>query len=207
MFMPKSRPYYYFLIILLCYTTVSLAQTTGPSQPEVQSFQAASITNMVETSNGQFQYNIPLFVIGGYPVNINYNSQVGMENEASIVGLGFNLNCGVITRNVRGLPDDFNGDIVNKKMNMKPNITTGIDLGIALELVGFDKNKAAALAKQAGVSLTSSSGVFYNNYNGFGIESKIGTGFHGNNNGMNANAGIGINANSQHGTSAMLSMN
>ncbi|MBL0202333.1 MAG: hypothetical protein IPP81_19910 [Chitinophagaceae bacterium] len=199
--MNKFQPNYYFLVLFLCYTTICFSQTSGPSQPEVQSFQAATITKMVETSSGQFQYNIPLFEIGGYPVNINYNSQVSMENEASIVGLGFNLNCGVITRQVRGLPDDFNGDEVNKKMSVKPNITTGIDLGIALELVGFDKNKAAELGKQAGISLTSSSGVFYNNYNGFGIESKIGTGFHGNNNGMNANAGIGINANSQHGTS------
>jgi hypothetical protein len=188
-------------MFFLSYTTVSVAQTSGPSQPEVQSFQAASITNMVETSTGEFQYNIPLFTIGGYPVNINYNSQVGMENEATIVGLGFNLNCGVITRQVRGLPDDFNGDWVKKKMSMKPNITTGIDLGIAFELVGFDKELAKKLSKQVGINLTASSGVFYNNYNGFGIESKIGVGFHGNNNGLGGNLGIGINANSQHGTS------
>jgi hypothetical protein len=187
-----------FLSIL---TTIGNAQTSGPTQPEVQSFQAASITNMVETSTGEFQYNIPLFKIGGYPVTINYNSQVGMENEASMVGLGFNLNCGVITRQVRGLPDDFNGDKVNKKMSMKPNITTGIDLGTALELVGFDLATAKQLEEQVGVSFSSSAGIFFNNYSGWGIENKIGVGFHGNGSGLSGNAGIGINSNSQHGTS------
>jgi hypothetical protein len=181
--------------LILFITKTSFSQTTGPSQPEVQSFQSSSITNMIETSSGEFQYNIPLFKIGGYPVTVNYNSQVGMENEASIVGLGFNLNCGVITRQVRGLPDDFNGDRVNKKMSMKPNITTGIDLGLTLELIGFDLEKAGA-----GLTLSNTAGIFYNNYNGWGIESRVGAGIHGNGGGLKGNAGIGINSNSQHGT-------
>ena len=104
------------VIILTLHTINCISQTSGPTQPEVQSFQPVSITNMVEPSSGEFQYNIPLFTIGDYPVNINYNSQIGMENEASIVGLGFNINCGAITRQVRGLPDDFDGDIVIKKV-------------------------------------------------------------------------------------------
>lgn len=186
-------------VILFC-TTKSFSQTTGPSQPEVQSFQPVSVTNMVDKSTGQFQYSIPLFTIGGYPINVNYNSQVGIENEASMVGLGFNLNCGAITRTVRGLPDDFNGDVVTKRVDMKPNKTWGIDLGLALEFVGFDKEKAKELKSQYGFNLTSTTGLFYNNYNGWGIESSFGAGFHGNISGLDANAGIGVTSNSQHGT-------
>lgn len=188
----------FFFIVFNSFTIT--AQTTGPSQPEVQSFQPASVTNMVETSTGEFQYNIPLFTIGDYPVNINYNSQVGMENEASMVGLGFNLNCGAITRQVRGLPDDFKGDIVIKRVNMKPNITTGIDLGVALELVGFDKEAAKKAGKQIGLNISSNAGLFYNNYTGWGVENRVGAGFSGNKAGLSGNAGIGINSNSQHGT-------
>jgi hypothetical protein len=55
------------------------AQTSGPATPEVQSFQAASITNMVETSTGEFQYSTTHFTIGRNPVTINYNSQIGTK--------------------------------------------------------------------------------------------------------------------------------
>lgn len=188
----------FLLISFLKLFTIN-AQTSGPTQPEVQSFQPVSITNMVEPSSGEFQYNIPLFTIGDYPVNINYNSQVGMENEASMVGLGFNLNCGAITRQVRGIPDDFDGDIVIKKVNMKPNKTFGLDIGRAIELVGFEKKKGQT--KQLGINASTTAGLFYNNYNGYGIENRVGTGFSGNIAGLSGNAGIGINSNSQHGTS------
>ncbi len=186
----------FLLIFFLKIYIPHYAQTSGPSQPEVQSFQAASITNMVETSTGQFQYNVPLFTIGGYPVTVNYNSRITMDQEASMVGLGFNLSCGAITRSVRGLPDDFNGDLSIKKVNMKENITKGINLGFALELVGMDKEQL----KKIGLGLNYSTGVFYNNYTGFGIESTIGAGIHGNAGGGNANIGIGVTSNSQHGT-------
>lgn len=187
-----------YLILIISHTNIS-AQTTGPSQPEVQSFQPVTITNLVDPSSGEFQYNIPLFTIGNYPINVNYNSQVGMENEASIVGLGFNLNCGAITRQVRGLPDDFSGDVITKKVNMKPNIIVGMDLGKSIELIGISKLKKPA--NNYGLNISSSSGFFYNNYSGWGIENRVGAGFHGNLCGLSGNAGIGITSNSQHGTS------
>ena len=187
-----------FILLLFCSINL-FAQTSGPSQPEVQSFQPVSMTNMVQPSTGEFQYQIPLFSIGGYPININYNSQVGMENEASLVGLGWNLNVGAITRQVRGIPDDFLGDVIRKKVSIKPNITIGMKTGVALEIVGFDKSKLKIM-DTLGVGLKASSGLFYNNYNGWGVESSIGVGMHGNIGGLSGNAGIGINSNSQHGT-------
>ncbi len=189
------------VLFFLC-STIATAQTSGPTQPEVQSFQSVSISKMVETSTGEFQYSIPLFTIGGYPININYNSRIGMENEASMVGLGFNLNCGAINRQPRGLPDDFAGDLMPKRVNMKPNITTGMDLGLSIELLGLGKKKKKGSKKLAGgISASGNVGIFYNNISGLGIERTLAAGLYGSGAGISGNAGIGINSNSQHGTS------
>src|ERR1700744_6340347 len=94
----------------LPYTAYAL--TSGPSQPEVQSFQPANVTDMVDLSSGQLKYNIPLLDIDGYPINLDYKPNTGIDDEASWVGLGWNVNTGAITRQVRGEPDDFSGDTV-----------------------------------------------------------------------------------------------
>lgn len=61
--------------------------------------------------------SIPLYAIAegnlGLPVSLSYHSQgFKTEDMASSVGLGWSLNAGgVITRAVKGVPDDFNGDL------------------------------------------------------------------------------------------------
>src|SRR5690349_15272967 len=94
----------------LCFPTAALALTGGPSQPEMESFEPVGTTDMVDLFTGDFNYNIPLIDVGGYPINIAYHSGVTMDQEASWVGLGWNINAGVISRITRGLPDDFNSD-------------------------------------------------------------------------------------------------
>ncbi|MGQ3133725.1 MAG: hypothetical protein ACT6RE_17155, partial [Flavobacteriales bacterium] len=68
-----------------------LALTSGPSQPEVESFQPVGLSQMVDPFSGDFSYSIPLLDIGGYPLNLAYQSGVSMDQEASWVGLGWNL--------------------------------------------------------------------------------------------------------------------
>jgi len=85
------------------------ALTGGPSQPEVQSFEPIGTTDMVDAFSGDFTYNIPLLDVDGYPINLSYHSGVGMDQEASWCGLGWNINPGVVNRNIRGIPDDFAG--------------------------------------------------------------------------------------------------
>lgn len=115
----------------LLYPTVAMALTTGPSQPEVQAFEPVGTTDMVDMFSGSFVYNIPLLDVEGYPVNISYHGGVTMEQEASWVGLGWNINPGVINRAIRGIPDDFNGDTVYKELHIKPekNVRVGVDVG------------------------------------------------------------------------------
>src|ERR1041384_6317778 len=107
-------------------STKALALTGGPSQPEVQSFEPVGTTEMVDLFTGDFNYNIPLLDVEGYPINIAYHSGITTDQEASWVGLGWNINPGVINRNMRGIPDDFAGESVTKEMYIKPNKTWGV---------------------------------------------------------------------------------
>jgi PA14 domain len=130
----------------------------GPTQPEMNSFQSVNTNNMVDLFSGDFSYNIPLMDVGGYPVNIHYTGGISMDQEASWVGLGWNINPGVINRNMRGLPDDFKGDTVTKIQHIKANKTFGLTVGEDIELFGLP------------IGASGSVGVFHNNYNGFGLE-------------------------------------
>lgn len=136
----------------------------GPGQPEMSAFKSVGADNMVDLFTGDFSYNIALGDVGGYPINIFYNSGITMDQEASWVGLGWNINPGTITRNLRGLPDDFNGqDKVEKEMNMKPQITVGVSTSKIREVLGIKQEKLNILNKAR-------LGVFYNNYRGVGLD-------------------------------------
>ncbi len=157
------------------------ALTGGPSTPEVQSFEPIGTSDMVDLFTGDFKYNIPLMEVDGYPVNISYNGGINVDQEASWVGLGWNLNPGTVTRNVRGIPDDFKGDEIRKEIKMKDNVTVGLSNTKSLEIVGktFTKtgNNTAGKEESTGsIHITPSLklGFLYNNYDGTGID--VGTG-------------------------------
>lgn len=162
----------------------------GPGQPEMAAFQSANGNNMVDLFSGDFSYNIALCDVGGYPISLGYRAGVTMDQEASWVGLGWNINPGTITRNLRGLPDDFNGksDSIRKSTSIRENKTVGVTGAVDLELTG--------VPIQIGASL----GVFHNNYKGWGLETGInatinsGTGAKG-----PLSGGLSITNNSQEG--------
>jgi hypothetical protein len=134
----------------------------GPSSPEATSFKAVGSDNLVSLATGDFSYSIPLLDVGGYPVNLFYSGGITMEQEASWVGLGWNINPGTVSRNMRGVPDDFNGtDLLTQTQNLKPNRTWGGDLGIEVEYSGIKVPK---------IGLGGSLGFSYNNYLGPALE-------------------------------------
>ncbi len=138
----------------------SKAAIGGPSQPEMASFKPIDDKNLVNLFTGDFNYNIPLLDVGGYPVNIFYNGEVGVEQEASWVGLGWNINPGNVSRGLRGVPDDFDGtDTLVQIQNMKPNKTWGVSIGADVEGFGI---KLAHLGDNVGVS--------FNNYLGIALD-------------------------------------
>ncbi|MFT4800245.1 MAG: hypothetical protein ACI93N_000003 [Flavobacteriaceae bacterium] len=153
-------------LVELFIPTVAFALTGGPSQPEVQSFEPVTSSEMVDVFTGDFNYNIPLMDVDGYPINIAYHSGINMEQQASWVGLGWNINPGAIVRGMRGLPDDFNGDEVKKTFFMKDNITYGAKFGLGLEIIGVGDFLKNYLSFSLGASL----GAFHNNYKGVGFE-------------------------------------
>ena len=132
----------------------------GPGQPEMQAFQSVNANNMVDLFSGDFSYNIPLMDVGGYPIGLSYHGGVTMDQEATWVGLGWNVNPGTISRNVRGLPDDFNGtESITKEYNILKNWTAGVSASFKPELFGFN-------IPSIGLNV----GAFYNNYAGVGFE-------------------------------------
>lgn len=136
----------------------------GPGQPEMSSFRSVGADNMVNLFTGDFSYSIPLLDVGGYPVNLFYNAGISMDQEASWVGLGWNLNPGTISRNMRGLPDDFNEvDTVTNTQSMKSDLTIGVAGTKNKEFFGMP-------------TLSSSSvnlGIFYNTRRGLGLEAGL----------------------------------
>ena len=150
------------MIVETLQPVVALALTGGPSQPEVQGFKAIEATNMVDIFTGDFNYNLPLFEIEGYPVNMSYNSNPRMDDEASWVGLGWTLNPGAVNREMRGLPDDFKGEAIVKKFDMREDITVGGSFGVSAELFGI-KTLSGSIKQ----------GIFWNNKKGFGSETSI----------------------------------
>ncbi len=170
----------------------TFALTGGPSQPEVQSFQPIGVSDMVDPFTGDFSYNLPLLDIDGYPINMVYNSGITTDAEASWVGLGWNINPGVINRNMRGLPDDFNGDIVTKELNMRPNKTIGITGKFGGELLGIETSKV--------INTNFGMGITYNNYNGIGMEYTFNASFSaGDGSKGKMTAGLGLSSSSENG--------
>lgn len=165
----------FFITIMLwdiIFPAAAYALSGGPSQPEVQSFEPVGTTEMVDLFSGDFVYNIPLVDVEGFPINIAYHSGVGMDDEASWVGLGWNINPGVINRNLRGIPDDFRGDEMKTTTNIKENKTYGVNTGLSAELFGWEfKNTNIKGAFTLGATL----GAFYNNYRGLGAEIGLNT--------------------------------
>lgn len=150
-----------------------IALTSGPSQPEVESFQSISVSEMVDPFTGDFSYNIPLVDVDGYPINLSYSSGINSDQEASWVGLGWNINPGAINRNMRGIPDEFNGDMIITEQKMRPNRTIGLSVGGSVfdEFFGFENSKKEKDSFKVSVDVSTS--VSFNNYNGFGIENSI----------------------------------
>jgi PA14 domain len=129
----------------------------GPSQPEMTGFKSIGADNMVSPFTGDFSYNLPLLDVGGYPINMFYNSGITMEQEASWVGLGWNINPGTITRNMRGLPDDFDGsDKITKTQSFRADKTFGLTTGANIKLAGFP---ALALGASWGLAWNNKLGV------------------------------------------------
>ena len=140
--------------------TIALCLTSGPTQPEFSGFAQAGTSDMVDLFTGDFKYNLPLGDVDGFPLNISYSANPRMDEEASWVGLGWSLNPGSISRNLRGIPDDFSGEQIIKETSMAPDRTIGVNGGVDLEIIGIDK-------LPAGLTIGVGGALSYNTRRGF----------------------------------------
>ncbi|TCP24660.1 hypothetical protein EV195_10591 [Tenacibaculum skagerrakense] len=104
--------------ILILSTSKLIAQ--GPIAPEAGTFEPLDATDMVNLLTGDLSYVLPLMEVpspeGGYPITLNYHAGISLDQDASWVGLGWNINPGAINRNIIGVPDDWN-DALNSSIS------------------------------------------------------------------------------------------
>lgn len=162
------------LIFQIVTPTITFALTSGPSTPEIQSFEPVGTTQLVDPFTGDFNYNIPLLDVGGYPINLHYHAGIGMDQEASWVGLGWNINPGVINRSIRGLPDDYNGDEIKYEYNEKNNANYELRFikNRKKEIFGFGKKDKDGLRNNKVYSNEPGFTFTYNNQKGIGYSIK-----------------------------------
>ena len=163
-------PFSYIASFLMVFNGISpmdlMAIGGGPTSPEYQKPTAVNTDGLVDHFSGDVKYSVPLFEVGGYPVNLNYTGNLNMDQDAGWVGLGWSLNLGAITRGLRGLPDDFKGDLIEVEAKRKPHHF--YDIYPKLPIDPLELELFGLKGFSAGVGLGKFH-VMYDNYRGFGL--------------------------------------
>lgn len=105
-----------FILLSLCFSLLSF----GQGNPV-----ASATDQLVDPFTGDFHYPLSLLNVPGpngenVPISMNYSAAVRMNQPASWVGLGWTLNPGEISRNVRGVADDWKAKTVVEKKLLPP---------------------------------------------------------------------------------------
>ncbi|MDC8005221.1 hypothetical protein POV27_14260 [Aureisphaera galaxeae] len=163
-----------FVIALLIgvFSLVATEKATaqGPNAPEAGSFEPVDATDMVNLLTGDLTYVLPIMTVpgpeGGYPLSLSYHAGIGMDQEASWVGLGWNLNPGAIDRGLNGFPDDWKtGKVIDRFYDeggteTETTISTsysGYGFSIANSF-SFNSNKGFGGSVSLGVGINTGSG-------------------------------------------------
>lgn len=165
-----------------------LALTSGAGAPDFASFEPVATTDMVEAFSGGFTYNLPVVSIpgpdgAGYSLSLSYHSGINQEMEASWVGMGWSLNPGAINRNTSGFPDDYKNDPVIQYNKTKPSWTASAQKYLAFEICSSSEVDPKLVESATSnsdefpsVNFSLSTGLRYNNYQGFLRSNSMGVG-------------------------------
>lgn len=136
------------------------ASNNGPVAPEAASFEPVDSTDMVNLATGDMSYVLPLLNVpspeGGYPLALSYHAGIAMDQEASWVGLGWNLNPGAINRNINNKPDDWNNaksiNFAYSNLESQHTVTVGVGVNYKIFNLGLDYTFVNGKAKGGIVS-------------------------------------------------------
>ena len=97
-------------VLLVCFIFMgSVFATMEVSSPEAFSF--SKVEGAEPGADGGVGFSIPIGTVVGrngmdLPISLGYGAGIKLNQEASWVGLGFNLGIGAVTRSPVGVPDD-----------------------------------------------------------------------------------------------------
>jgi YD repeat-containing protein len=207
--------------LLACFSGGANALTSGPNLPEYTNFESVETTDLVNLSTGNFTWSLPVMTVPGpglgFPIVLNYHANNGQKDEASWVGLGWNVQAGSITRQVNGIADDFKDVTIIEAMDAgkiygwSTSIGyNGATVGICYRsdegyggMVGYDvlseydvpfsltvTQGFGSGRDQSGVSLglRGSTAVLKGENSGLGVSSSLSVGIHG----EDASVGVGV---------------
>lgn len=230
----KTRKSLYFLAFLCFFIGTSNVQAQGPNAPEAAAFEPVDATDMVNLVTGNLSYVLPILNVpspeGGYPISLSYHAGIAMDQEASWVGLGWNINPGSINRAVNGYPDDWGEtnfseffydkgweeDYYSFSAGVSIGDTFSVGLGLSWgshqSLGGFVEASMGIGGKDSGVSIggfigTNGVGI-HGGVNGFSASvstNGVGVGYSGTKQGS-PNLGVNLNYNYSSGLSGGISV-
>lgn len=193
-----------FLSTIIPYNSI-YANNTGPNAPEAASFEPVDATDMVNLSTGDFTYVLPLLNVpspeGGYPIALAYHAGIAMDQESSMIGLGWNLNPGAINRNVNGAPDDYNSASVTDYLWDKEQTVKEYNASVGFSFVGGSVGLGLSWGSHKSLGGHVSIGIGMKLVGGYslGLNTQIGTDGASVGLGLNHPSGLsfGMNANSR----------
>jgi hypothetical protein len=177
---------------------VAVDTASAQVQPELTKFVPLTQEDLVDHFTGDLRYTVQILEVpgpnGGYPIVLSYASGITPEQDASWVGLGWTLSPGAIVRQLRGIPDDFDGgskDVIQTTHDIEPNVTYGLGLAGNYEFFGVDTS--------VGTGLTAGLTGFFDNYRGFGITHTVGLSAQVKKGGVSAGLGLNLSENNLEG--------
>lgn len=172
--------------LLLCYSA-SLALQGGATQPDYAQFEPSTTQDLVGLQSGDFTYSIPLGELpgpfGNYPLSISYHAGISPQAEATWVGLGWTLNPGVISRDIRGVPDDqFHGGTLGFIYQYSAMQTWSVNLGFSNGVVSvgqsFSSDGSVGFSATVGPKIEGVGGVgFTVGTDAIGLDASVGYGY------------------------------
>ena len=132
-------------------------QTGGATAPEATQFEPVDMTDLVDLKTGDFTYALPAVTIpgapgGAYPIALQYHAGILYDQEASWVGLGWNLSPGSVSRIIRGYPDDYKGSPISSYTEFPIVHSNSIGIGIAGFSVGAQWDNHGGFGGNVGYS-------------------------------------------------------